>query len=136
MRQSGLLSLALLVFVGCSNSLGITSPREIEANLVGDWAESGDAPGHLYSTLTLTVSDTVVQGTGYLDDGGITEENLVVTGYVSGSQIVLRLAENGKTFLYQAQMVSDHVLSGEFVDGGVHVAANYEHFIATHPHPI
>lgn len=46
MRQfSSLLGVALLGVVGCSNTLGITSPQQIEANLSGSWFSTADVEG-------------------------------------------------------------------------------------------
>ncbi len=138
MRQFGLpLAVALLGVVGCSNSLGITSPREIEANLVGYWSESLVGAQRASTSFSLTVTDTVVQGTGSWYDGVSTEGSLVVAGFISGSRVVLRIAQdNGTTLQYEAQMVSDHVLSGEFIDSGRRGAANYVRVITVHTEPL
>lgn len=126
MRQYGMPGLALLVLVGCSG-VGFTSPREITANLAGDWAETARGPGRLFTDFTLTVSDTVVQGAGFWFDDAGGFGHSIVTGFVSGPQIALRIAQdNGMTFRYDAQMLSHTLLSGEFTYNGTRVAANYE----------
>lgn len=121
-----LLGSALISVVGCSNGLGITTPRNVASNLAGTWDETGSGPGRVFSNFTLTVSDTVVEGTGAWFDfrGGFGRS--VVAGVVSGSRIVLRITlDNGTTFQYDAQMLSHNRLSGEITDGSAKVAADY-----------
>jgi len=127
MRRFGLLlGSALIGVVGCSNGLGITNPRDVASNLAGKWQETAPGPGRVFSDFTLTVSDTVVQGTGFWFDfrGGFGKS--VVAGVVSGSRIVLRITlDNGTTFQYDTQMMSHNRLSGEIIDGNAKVAADY-----------
>jgi hypothetical protein len=122
-----LLGVALVGVVGCSNGVGITNPRDVAANLTGEWEETAGGPGRAFNRFSLTVSDTVVQGTGSWFDfvGGFGHS--VISGVVSGSRIVLRIAQdNGTTFEYDAEMLSHNRLSGEIIDGSARVAADFD----------
>lgn len=69
---------------------------------------------------------TVTGGGGWSGEAG-TGGKLVVTGVIDGAQINLQLAEdNGTTLHYTGEMMTPELISGEFVDGLSHRAANYQ----------
>ncbi|MGH7646504.1 MAG: hypothetical protein ACREND_00185 [Gemmatimonadaceae bacterium] len=126
MRQFGLsLAVALLGVAGCSSSLGITSPRQIEADLVGEWFQSA-APEGGGTNFRLGVSDTTVTGTGRWFGEAIPGGDIVVAGVINGSEIKLELAEdNGTTLHFAGHMLNDNLISGAFVGSGAPVAVEY-----------
>lgn len=126
MRQFRLLlTVAVLGVAGCTDSLGITSPRDIESNLGGLWIQSTSSVGA--GSIYLVVNGTTVNGVGTLTAEANRGGTVRVSGVIEGSQIKLDLAEdNGTTLHYSEQMMSNLLISGEYVGHGDPVAANYQ----------
>lgn len=120
-----MLAFALLGSAACGRNPDLTNPNVIEANLPGMWSQTIDVPGSL-TVMTLSVSDTTVSGAGtWVREAG-PGGSLAVTGYVTGSHVVLEIAlDDGEVLHFNATMPAIDVLSGSLFTTGDPVPATF-----------
>jgi hypothetical protein len=82
--------LSMLAACGSASSGALTDPRVIASDLRGTWSDTVSYPG-ISTILHLTVTDTIVSGSGtYTIEAG-RPGTLTVAGVISGSQVKLDL---------------------------------------------
>lgn len=111
-----LLTPAILAALACgSSNPGITDPQQVEADLVGAWSQVVAAHGE-QQVIELTVNDTVVAGVGHYSGESIVGGSITVTGYITGSEVVLVLnRDDNSIFPFEGRLASKNSLTGHYI---------------------
>ncbi|HKT06933.1 MAG TPA: hypothetical protein VJR24_03470 [Gemmatimonadaceae bacterium] len=108
MKTARCLITAVAVFaLGACGADSAAGPQKLGQELVGTWSENTSVPGS-FLIFTAVVSDTTVTGAGTYSLEGGGAGNLAVTGFITGSNILLQFAEDNGTTVHVNATLASH----------------------------
>ena len=124
-----LITAASLLALGACGAANATGPQTLGQELVGTWSENTSVPG-AFLIFSAVVSDTTVTGAGTYSLEGGGAGNLAVTGFITGSNIVLQFVEdNGTTVHVNATLASHNELSASLFTTSDPVAVTFSRLL-------